>query len=557
MLKGAETLYKAVSSTMGPSGHSVIIDNGTTAPLITKDGVTVAKAINLKDKLPGLGAELLKEIAGKTNELAGDGTTTATVLGYGLFSQGVKMIATGRSSIAIKRGIDKATEFAIQELKKNAVKVRNHQDVVNVGTISANGDKKIGELIAEAISKVGEHGIITIEPAKSVTTSLEVVEGMQFDSGYVSPYFVTNGEKLTCELIEPYVLITNKKITQLKDIIGILEFLAKQNKAVLIIGDEIEGEVLQTLLINKMKGVVFSCAVKAPGYGDNRTDILQDIALVTGGTVIDSSSGMALQNVTVDQLGTCSKVIVGRGTTTIVGNGSDEDLQSKISKRVAELQTVLSTNTLDDLRRNQIKKRLAKLSGGVAVVKVGGSTEVEIFEKKDRVEDALNATVAAVQEGILPGGGTALFMVAKSLEAFIEEQQKQKVHEDEIAGMRVVQEACKLPLRVIVENTGKSADIVASNLEQYSSYERGCTCKKCAPLTVQDEECVKGKPRPKVEYGYDAYRHQYCDLVEAGIIDPLKVERYALEHAASVVGLILTSNAVVVNVPDKDVGSDE
>jgi chaperonin GroEL len=238
MLKGAETLYKAVSSTMGPSGHSVIIDNGTTAPLITKDGVTVAKAINLKDKLPGLGAELLKEIAGKTNELAGDGTTTATVLGYGLFSQGVKMIATGRSSIAIKRGIDKATEFAIQELKKNAVKVRNHQDVVNVGTISANGDKKIGELIAEAISKVGEHGIITIEPAKSVTTSLEVVEGMQFDSGYVSPYFVTNGEKLTCELIEPYVLITNKKITQLKDIIGILEFLAKQNKAVLIIGDE-------------------------------------------------------------------------------------------------------------------------------------------------------------------------------------------------------------------------------------------------------------------------------------------------------------------------------
>lgn len=527
--KGAEILYKAVKSTMGPSGHNVIIDNGISAPLITKDGVTVAKSINLKEKLPSLGAELLKEVASKTNELAGDGTTTATVLGYGLLQQGIKMIATGRSSIELKSGMDFASGKIISWLNKYSIKVRNSEDIINVGTISANGDRKIGELLSEALSKVGENGIITIEPAKSVNTTLEVVEGMQFDSGYTSPYFVTNQEKLSCELQEPYILITNKKITQLKEIVPILELVANTNKPLLVIGDEIEGEVLHTLLVNKMKGVLFSCAVKAPSYSENRSDILQDIALVTGGTVLDSSSELALQNVTLDHLGKCKKITVTRNTTTIIGNGSEE-AKELVSDRVSMLRSLLQNDiSLDDLRRNNIKKRLAKLAGGVAVIKVGGSTEIEIFEKKDRVEDALNATQAAMQEGIVAGGGTALFYAASDLE----KEKFESLTDDELAGVQVVINTCKMPLRTIVENTGKSPEVVMEKLNNNQ------------PLKLYT--CEEDRIFDRNYFGYDARKHDYCNLIARGVIDPVKVETRALEHACSVIGLVLTSNCVIAN----------
>lgn len=526
LLRGAEILFKAVKSTMGPSGHNVIIDNGVTAPLITKDGVTVAKAINLKDRLPSIGAELLKEIAAKTNELAGDGTTTSVVLGHSMLAQGVKMIATGRSSIGIKRGMDVAANQIVCLVKDHATPVSNTDDIINVGTVSANGDRSIGELLSEAISKVGPDGIITIEPAKSVKTTLDVVEGMQFESGYVSPYFVTNQEKLVAELNDPYVLITDRKITSIKEILKVMEQVANTNKPLLVIADEIEGEALHTLLVNKMKGVLYSCAVKAPSYGENRSDLLSDIALVTGGTVIDSGSAKHLENVTLSDLGTCKKAIVGRGTTTLVSeDGSRKQL---VQERAGQLKSLMDSGILtDDLKRENTRKRLAKLAGGVAVIKVGGSTEVEIFEKKDRVEDALNATVAAVQEGILPGGGTALFTAASMLEKSVQAKEfGDELSDDELAGVRVVIESCKMPLRVIVENTGKSADVVMHELT--SAFQRGAS----------------------FQYGYDANKHVFCELIQAGIIDPLKVERAAVLHASSVIGLLLTTNCVVCSTAD-------
>ena len=548
MLAGAEILYRAVKSTMGPSGHNVIIDNGQSAPLITKDGVTVAKSINLKDKFPSIGAEIIKEVASKTNELAGDGTTTATVLGYSMFQQGVKMIATGRSSIAVKRGMEWATDKVINWVKEHAIPVRNDEDIINVGTISANGDRSIGELLCNAINKVGQDGIITIEPAKSVKTTLDVVEGMQFDSGYVSPYFVTNQEKLTAELNDPYILISNKKISSLQEILPVLELTANANRPLLIIADEIEGEALHTLLVNKMKGVLFSCAVKAPSYGENRTDVLSDIALVTGGKVFDASSEKAIKSATLSDLGQCKRAIVSKGSTTLVGDdtGSRKEL---VAERVEQLRTLLSSNTgIDELKRENTKKRLAKLAGGIAVIKVGGSTEVEIFEKKDRVEDALNATVAAVQEGILPGGGTALFYASEWLQK--EMTTAVGMAEDEIAGARVIYEACRQPLRVIVENTGKSADVVMNELRSYDSKKLVNFLHDVAGDTNRPEQVVEKKAESllnqRLRQGYDASRHVYCDLIERGVIDPLKVERYALEHACSVVGLLLTTNAVVV-----------
>lgn len=526
LLRGAEILFRAVKSTMGPSGHNVIIDNGVTAPLITKDGVTVAKAINLKERLPSIGAELLKEIAAKTNELAGDGTTTSVVLGHSMLAQGVKMIATGRSSIGIKRGMDIAANQIVCLVKDHATPVSSTDDIINVGTVSANGDRSIGELLSEAISKVGPDGIITIEPAKSVKTTLDVVEGMQFESGYVSPYFVTNQEKLVAELNDPYVLITDRKITSIKEILKVMEQVANTNKPLLVIADEIEGEALHTLLVNKMKGVLYSCAVKAPSYGENRSDLLSDIALVTGGTVIDSGSAKHLENVTLSDLGTCKKAIVGRGTTTLVSeDGSRKQL---VQERAAQLKSLMDSGILtDDLKRENTRKRLAKLAGGVAVIKVGGSTEVEIFEKKDRVEDALNATVAAVQEGILPGGGTALFTAASMLEKSVQTKEfGAELSDDELAGIRVVIESCKMPLRVIVENTGKSADVVMHELA--SALQRGAS----------------------FQYGYDAHKHVFCELIQAGIIDPLKVERAAVLHASSVIGLLLTTNCVVCSTAD-------
>lgn len=518
MLVGATILANAVMETMGPSGHNVIIQGEDTAPLITKDGITVARAINLKERLPSIGAELIKESAGKTNEVAGDGSSTATVLAYGLLSEGVKMISTGRSSIELKRGMDYGTDFILRVLKEKAIPVRDKKDVSNIGTISANGDRQIGDLLADAVERVGEEGIITVEPAKSFNTTLEVVEGMQFETGYVSPYFVTNQEKQTAELNNPYVLITNKKISSIQELLPVLELVANEGKPLLIIGDEIEGEALHTLIVNKMKSVLHTCAVKAPSYGENRIDILGDIATVTNGEVLDASSAMNLRSVQLPQLGTCKKVIVGRHSTTIVGDSQNNvSVKEALEERIANLKTSLSeTSGLDDLRKNQYKKRLAKLAGGVAVLRVGGSTEVEILEKKDRVDDALNATIAAVQEGIVPGGGTALFYAARALEERIKSPET-TLTEDEKAGAQVIINTCKLPLRVIVRNTGLSPDVVIEN------------------LLKQNDETV----------GYDAALKRYGNLVDFGIIDPVKVERFALEHANSVIGLMLTSNCVI------------
>lgn len=548
LLKGAEILYRAVKSTMGPSGHNVIIDTGVSAPIITKDGVTVAKSINLKEKLPSIGAELIKEVASKTNELAGDGTTTATVLAYSMLHQGVKMISTGRSSISIKRGMEWGTDKVIRWIKSNAIPVRNNEDIINVGTISANGDRSIGVLLSDAISRVGQDGIITIEPAKSVKTTLDVVEGMQFESGYVSPYFVTNQEKLNCELIDPYILITNRKISSLQEILPILELVANANRPLLIIGDEIEGEALHTLLVNKMKNVLSSCAVKSPSYGENRIDILSDIALVTGGRVIDATSEKQIKNTTLADLGKCKRAIISKGATTLVGE--DATRKEFISERVEQLRNLLATNlTIDELKRENTKRRLAKLAGGIAVIKVGGSTEVEIFEKKDRVEDALNATIAAVQEGILPGGGTALFYASEWLQREMAVNEDE-LSEDELAGARVVFEACRQPLRVIVENTGRSADVVMNELKNMANDKARSVLSDISGKTNRPLETIENKVKTmvneRIRQGYDANRHVYCDLIENGISDPLKVERYCLEHACSVVGLLLTTNCVVI-----------
>lgn len=527
LLEGAEILYRAVKSTMGPSGHNVIIDNGQTAPIITKDGVTVAKSINLRAKLPSIGAELLKEVANKTNEGCGDGTTTSVVLAYSLLQQGIKMTTTGRSATELKRGMEWATDKVVGWLKDHAVPVRNNEDIINVGTISANGDRSVGELLAEAISKVGQDGIITVEPAQGVKTTLDVVEGMQFESGFLSPYFVTNQEKLNCELQEPYILISNKKINTLTDFLPVMELAANANKPLLVIGDEIEGEALQTLLVNKMKGILFSCAVRAPSYGENRIDILSDIALVTGGTVFDSSCEKQLKNASLSDLGRCKRVIVTKNSTTLVGNDAAGG-KELVVERVEQLRSLLASNVgiIDDLKRSNTKKRLAKLAGGIAVVKVGGATEVEIFERKDRVEDALNSTIAAAQEGILPGGGAALFYAAEWLQGHADKS----LTEDESAGVKVVCEACRQPLRIIVENAGESPDVIMNELRDQE--------KRAA----SPEKWVSGR----LHYGYDAYKHKYCDLIDAGILDPHKVEKASLVNACSVVGLILTTNAVVV-----------
>ena len=543
LLKGATILANAVKATMGPSGHNVILDNPMSAPMITKDGVTVARAINLREKLPSIGAELLKEVASKTNEQAGDGTTTATVLGHTMLSQGIKMIATGRSAIGIKRGMDLASAGVIDWLKKNAIAVRGREDIISVGTISANGDREIGELLADAIDRVGQDGIITIEPAKSVETTLEVVEGMQFESGFISPYFITNQEKLTAELNNPLVLITNKKLSALSEILPLLEMVAKQQRPLLIIGDEVDGEVLHTLIVNKIKGVLSCCAVKTAGYGEQRTEILSDIALVTGGTVLDASSATALKNVTLEQLGSCNRIIVSKAGTTIVGDGSEE-IRGLIDARVLELRKALDGATMDERKRHYTRQRLAKLAGGVAVVRVGGSTEVEILEKKDRVEDALNATVAAAKEGIIPGGGCALFYAARDVEIAFKEFAI-NAGEDEKAGWQVIFEACREPLRTIVKNTGKSPDVVMDKLTTMANY-----IGETEDPTDFQKDLLPNLAVERFRYGYDAAKHEYCDLVDRGIIDPVMVARYALEHASSVIGLILSCSACVVNEDD-------
>jgi len=575
LLKGAKQLADAVSSTMGPSGHSVIIDHRNASPSITKDGVTVAKAINLKDRIQSMGAELLKEVASKTNDIAGDGTTTATVLGFNLLKEGHKIIATGRSSISLKKGMDEATSIVLAFLKDNCIPVENKQDIVNVGTISANGDITIGELIAEAIEAVGSDGLITVEPAKSVKTSLKISEGIQLDSGFLSPYFMTNESKQNCELDDPYVLITSGKISTIADILPLLEQIEKSKRPVLIVADDVAGEALHMLVVNNNKKVLQVCAVKAPSYGEHRADILADLGVVVGGVVLGATSELSLKNVKPEHMGRCKKVIVNRKKCTFLVDAND-DTTEKIKNRAEDIKKALLTDTtLDELRLHKFRERLARLSGGIAVIQVGGSTEVEIHEKKDRVEDAVNATQAATQEGIVPGGGTALFYASQHLKSMIKAGFFGDRHDDEIAGINVIANVCETPFRTIVENTGISADIIADKLcsnwaetkqfsvdtnqllslseeeikEFFENLKKECHHKYDSPGLT--DEALKDVQIPnsinKFKFGYNAAEEEYKDLVEAGIIDPVKVTRCALEHATSVVGLMLTCNAVIVN----------
>jgi chaperonin GroEL len=558
LYKGATVLANAVASTMGPSGHSVIIDMETGPPLITKDGVTVAKSINLKDKLQSMGAELLKEVASKTNDIAGDGTTTATVLGHAIFTEGLKMISTGRSAIDIKKGMDNAAEIVIKFLRQNSIPLSSREDIVNVGTISANGDRSIGDLLATAIERVGNDGIITVEPAKSVETTLDIVEGMQLDSGYVSPFFITNSERATCELENPYVLMTPNKISSIQDIIGLLEGVLKTSRPLLIIADDVEGEALHTLIVNKTKGVVKVCAIKAPSYGEHRADILSDIQTLTGGLVFNATTDLTLKKASLNHLGSAKKVIIGRNTTTIISD-LDSERKTSLEDRIRALRaSLMEDKTLDALHVDKYRKRLARLSGGVAVIKVGGSTEVEILEKKDRVEDAVNATLAATQEGIVPGGGTALFYAAQHLRELINGDKLaglgnfSKLNQDELAGVEIIANVCEYPLNTIVSNTGVSSEVVKERLKQtQSGYKALFVDIENADVEdlVSAVRHFKNKETKKDDrrFGYNAAKGTYGDLVAEGIIDPVKVTRYALEHAVSVIGLTLSCNSVIVN----------
>jgi chaperonin GroEL len=572
LLQGARTLAKAVESTMGPSGHSVIIDNDIGGPTITKDGVTVAKAIHLKSRLPSMGAELLKEVASKTNELAGDGTTTATVLAFALLEGGHKMINSGRSSIDLKTGMDAALEQVNEFLKSNCVPMANDQDIINVATISANGDTEIGTLIFNAIKQVGADGLIAIEPSKNLNTALKLTEGMQIDSGFVSPFFITNNDKQICELENPYVLITANKISSMADILPVLEQIDTAKRPLLIIADEVQGEALHTLVVNKTKGVIKVCAVQAPGYGEHRADILADLGVVVDGSVLGATSELSLKNIKLDQLGSCKKAIINRRNTTLIVDDQNKDRSKKIEDRIESIRTALQEDTtLDELRTNKFRERLAKLSGGIAVIEVGGSTEVEILEKKDRVEDAVNATQAAAQEGIVPGGGTALFYAAQHVSSMLKAGFFEQIREennplrlrdsdDITAGIELIAKACETPFRTIVKNTGESPEVVANMLQQnwsnFKSIHIDVSCVEEEDLT-QVVEHLKSKEegqddQAKFRYGFNAATGQYGDLVTLGIIDPVKVTRYALEHAVSVIGLMLTCDAVVVNEDEGD-----
>lgn len=555
LFKGATILANAVASTMGPSGHSVIIDMETGPPLITKDGVTVAKSINLRDKLQSMGAELLKEVASKTNDVSGDGTSSATVLAHAIFKEGLKMISTGRSAIDIKKGMDRAVDVVIDYLKDITIPISSREDIINVGTISANGDRSIGELLATAIERVGNDGIITIEPAKSVETSLDIVEGMQIDSGYISPFFITNSERATCELENPYILLTPGKISSIQDIISVLENVLKTSRPILIVADDVEGEALHTLIVNKTKGVVKVCAIKAPSYGEHRADILSDIQVLTGGTVFNAATDKTIKKATLSDLGSAKKVIVSRNTTTIIGD-LDQDRKTALENRIIALRTSLSEDkTLDALHIDKYRKRLARLSGGVAVIKVGGNTEVEILEKKDRVEDAVNATLAATQEGIVPGGGTALYYAASHLRDYVKMMQTtavQPLNQDILAGYETIANVCEYPLNTIVQNTGASPEVIKEKLK---INQLGHKMFFIDTENVDLEDLVNAVDRFKTNvpqnnnrrYGYNAATGTYGDLVIDGVIDPVKVTKAALLHAVSVIGLVLSCNSVLVN----------
>ncbi len=521
ILRGINQLADAVKITLGPKGRNVVIDKKFGSPTITKDGVTVAKEIELKDALENMGAQMVREVASKTSDVAGDGTTTATVLAQAIFREGVKTVAAGANPMALKRGIDKAVERATAEIKRLAKPVKGDA-IAQVGTVSANGDLTIGNIIAEAMNKVGKDGVITVEESKTMDTSLEVVEGMQFDRGYLSPYFVTDPERMEAVLDNPLILINEKKISSMKDLLPLLEQVAKMSKPMLIIAEDVEGEALATLVVNKLRGTLNIAAVKAPGFGDRRKAMLEDIAILTGGRVISEDLGIKLENVKLEDLGRAKKITIDKDNTTIVeGAGKQQDIEGRVKTLRAQID-----DTTSDYDREKLQERLAKLVGGVAVIKVGAATETEMKEKKARVEDAMHATRAAVEEGIVPGGGVALVRAARALEKF-QINADGEGDPDEQIGVNIVRRALEEPLRQIVQNAGKEGAVVV--------------------------ERVRSEKNENI--GFNAATEQFEDLVKAGVIDPAKVTRTALQNASSIAGLMLTTEAMVSELPDDDKGS--
>jgi chaperonin GroEL len=513
MLRGVDILADAVKVTLGPKGRNVIIDKSFGAPRITKDGVSVAKEIELEDKFENMGAQMVREVASKTNDIAGDGTTTATVLAQAIVREGNKAVAAGMNPMDLKRGIDMAVSEVVKDLQAKAKKISTSEEVAQVGTISANGDSQVGRDIAEAMQKVGNEGVITVEEAKTAETELEVVEGMQFDRGYLSPYFVTNPEKMVADLEDPYILLHEKKLSNLQAMLPVLEAVVQSGKPLLIIAEDVEGEALATLVVNKLRGGLKIAAVKAPGFGDRRKAMLEDIAILTGGTVISEDLGIKLESVTLDMLGRAKKVSITKENTTIVdGAGQKSDIEGRVAQIKAQIE-----ETTSDYDREKLQERLAKLAGGVAVIRVGGATEVEVKEKKDRIDDALNATRAAVQEGIVPGGGVAL--LRSSVKITVKGE-----NDDQDAGVNIVRRALQSPARQIVENAGDEASIVVGKILEKNTDD----------------------------FGYNAQTGEYGDMIAMGIIDPVKVVRTALQDAASVASLLITTEAMIAELPKKD-----
>jgi chaperonin GroEL len=511
MLHGIDILTNAVKVTLGPKGRNVVLDKSFGAPRVTKDGVTVAKEIELEDKFENMGAQMVREVASKTSDTAGDGTTTATLLAHAIVREGAKAVAAGANPMDLKRGIDLAVNDVVEELKKKSKKVTSSEEIAQVGTISANGDQNIGKMIAEAMKKVGNEGVITVEEAKSLESELEVVEGMQFDRGYISPYFITNAEKMVAELEDPHILIYEKKLSGLQPLLPLLEQVVQSGRPLLIVAEDVEGEALATLVVNKLRGGLKVAAVKAPGFGDRRKAMLQDIAVLTGGELISEDLGIKLENVTVQMLGKAKRVTITKDDTTIVdGAGKKADIQGRIAQIKQQIE-----DTTSDYDKEKLQERLAKLAGGVAVIKVGGSTEVEVKEKKDRVDDALNATRAAVEEGIVPGGGVALMRTLKTLDGL------KPANDDQRVGINIVRRALQAPARQIAENAGEDGAVVAGKILDSRDYA----------------------------FGYNAQTGEYGDLVKQGVIDPTKVVRTALQDAASVAGLLVTTEAMVAEKP--------
>ncbi len=511
MLRGVDILANAVKVTLGPKGRNVILDKSFGAPRITKDGVTVAKEIELDDKFENMGAQMVREVASKTNDTAGDGTTTATVLAQAIVREGAKLVAAGMNPMDLKRGVDAAVAEAVKDIAKRSKKIKESAEVAQVGSIAANGDKSIGKMIADAMQKVGNEGVITVEEAKSLETELDVVEGMQFDRGYLSPYFITNAEKMLAELEDPYILIHEKKLSSLQPMLPVLEAVVQTGKPLLIIAEDIEGEALATLVVNKLRGGLKVAAVKAPGFGDRRKAMLEDIAILTGGTMIAEDLGIKLENVTLQMLGKAKRVRIEKENTTIInGVGAKKDIEGRIGQIKAQIE-----ETTSDYDKEKLQERLAKLAGGVAVIRVGGATEVEVKEKKDRVDDALNATRAAVEEGIVAGGGVALLRAKAAVSKLKSE------NADEQAGISIVLKALESPIRQIAENAGAEGSIVVGKVSEHKSQT----------------------------WGFNAQTDEYVDMIEAGIVDPAKVVRTALQDAASVAGLLITTEAMVAEVP--------